>query len=187
MSDALTDIARDERRAREYGSYIEALLDLLEGNAEEEQVVEAARRTDEVRGGYWGGGTDLSQEVRERIERLRSGDDREWGRLLDSLARDGTWTHGRYYRAKALSPWRDRMLLHVDYGCGFSTIHSPDLDAIVRRADMMAYDADDYVVIVPVKPEEPSVVWTRCGILGQDGPRPSGCKEPPTWRTEPDG
>lgn len=187
MSDALTDIARDDRRAREYGSYVEALLDHLEDKVEIGPVIEAAKRTDEVPRGYWGGRTDISTSVEERIGKLRSGDEREWARLLDMLSRDGTWAHHRYHRAKALSPWKDRLLIHVDYGCGFNTIHCPDLDAIVRRAGMKTYDADDYVVAVPVQAEEPTVLWTGCGILGQDGPRSTGCVNPPSWRAETDG
>jgi len=184
MSDALNDIAADERRAKHYDDYVEALLDHIEGQASVEQVVQAARQTDGVSGGYWGGRTNLSMTVEDRIEKLRSGDEKEWSRLLEALSRE-PWSN-RYHRAKALSPWRDRLLIHVNYGMGFNTIRCPDLDAIVARADMKTYDCDHYTIVVKVTPEEPGVVWTGCGILGQEGPREVKHSSPPPWRENPD-
>jgi hypothetical protein len=182
MSDAHSDIAADERRATEYNSYIEAVLDHLEGKASLDQVIKAAKSTDDVGGGYWGGRTDISRHIEERMAKLLGGDEREWGMLLTSLARD-SWASHRYYRAKAISPWPDRFLIHVDYGHGFKTLYCPDADEVVRGADMRTYDCDKYTVAVNVDSDDPQVVWTHCGILGQDGSRPNGSSDPNVWRT----
>jgi hypothetical protein len=186
MSDALTDIARDERRATKYHRYTEALLDHLEGKATVEQVVDAAKMTDDVPSGYWGDKTDLERDITGRLERLRDGDEGEWSKLLDLLSQQPSWRIDLYYRAKAISPWPDRLLIHVDYGLGFATTRCPDLHRIIAGAEMRTHDCDDYMVAIEVSDDDPLVMWTGCGIVGYDGPRRSLCYVHPPWRTSGD-
>ena len=174
MGDALTDIARDGRRAENFYSFLGLLEKYLEADTRTDdmlqKVLKAAQNTDDVRGGYFGGSTDISQGLAEKIELLIAGDKYVWAWLLaiaDESSRDSL---------KKLSPFRDMMVIHVDYGCGFVTFRG-DLESFIAslirtKKNWKTYDADDYLVVLPTPAiENAEVFWLRCGIGGVNGPR----------------
>jgi len=177
MSDGLTDIARDQRRGIEHVSYLGCLLDYLKNPSEANyiKIEKASEATDDVPRGYFGGRTKLTKGLKERVEKLKQGDKREWARLL--------WVFidsGKLYREfKEISPFKGKLLLKVDYGRGFVNIKSEELDEILRKRDFKTYDCDDYLIAVDVSEdsEKIDVEWARCGISGQDCPRNSEGKK----------
>ncbi len=168
MSDALTDIARDEQRGRLYGSYPEALKAFLTNPTDEnkKEVIRMAEETDSVKGGYWGGRTSLSNDVETTISKLQEGDKTVWAKFLFSLK-----DQHDFQAFKLLSPFADKLLIAVNYGCGFVNFHGelePLIASIIRDGKgWKTYDADDYVVALD-KPdtENAEVFWVKCGILG---------------------
>ncbi|MFH1978986.1 MAG: hypothetical protein ABII97_01185 [Patescibacteria group bacterium] len=176
MSDALTDIVRDQRRGWNYHNFLGVLTDYLEKKPDDRkllgQVVEAAENTDAVRGGYWGGQTRLSMGIKEKVKLLREGDRTEWAKLLAQTVSDPSI----YQRLKVISPFPDALLVHVDYGCGFVTIKG-ELEKFFTKLirdqkGWKTYDADKYAVILPLpETENVEIIWLDCGIGGVDGPR----------------
>jgi len=91
MSDALTDLARDERRASAVNWYCIKLLEWLKAKALPEAkeaydaVAKAAEDADSIHGGYWGSGsTHLSKDLESRLRLLAANDEREWIKLVAS-------------------------------------------------------------------------------------------------------
>lgn len=181
MSDALTDIARDTRRAEVFGKYLEAVKEYLLGPSQEtfKNAVEAAQVVDGVPRGYWGGKTSLSKDIEKRLRSLKRGNKKEWARFLLSMI-GGNMPHPLFKKLKAISPFKDKCLIHVNYGCGFvhfgGEIESFFAKIIQEHAGWKTYDADGYFVALPMPEinEDTEVVWLRCGILGIKGPRESG-------------
>ncbi len=107
MSDAFTDIDRDQRRWRNYWNFLNLLTDYLEKKPDDaellRQVIEAAENTDAVGRGYWGGRTYLSAGIKERIKLLRKGDRIEWVRLLAQAISNPSARQRQ--RLKAISPF----------------------------------------------------------------------------------
>lgn len=173
MSDALTDLARDERRAKLFNEYLKALKVFLEDQTAENKaaVVIAAAATDQVRRGFNNGRTTLAKNVSDRIDLLAAGDKETWAKFLFSLdTTSGTQIF------KALSPFHGKCLLTVDYGCGFVSIGGDIgllLDQLIAIGHQYkTYDADKYLVVMdPPNMTSAEVHWLYCGILGVDGPR----------------
>ena len=178
MSDALTDIARDQRRGRNYYGFLTLLTDYLEKKADDKellgQVIEAAKDTDAVGGGYWGGRTQLSVSLEERIRLLRESDRTEWAKLLAQTSSEPSV----YQRLKAISPFPAALLVQVDYGCGFVTFKG-ELEEffaklIRNQKGWQTYDCDEYLVVLPMPDtKEAEIIWLNCdsGISGGKGPR----------------
>lgn len=179
MSDALTDIARDTRRAEVFGEYLEAVKAYLLDSSQEtfKNAVEAAQVVDGVPRGYWGGRTSLSKDIEKRLRSLKRGNKQEWARFLSLVMRyDISYRH-LFEEFKAISPFKDKLLVHVDYGCGFvhfgGEIEAFFAKIIREHAGWKTYDADDYFVALPMPEinEDTEVIWLHCGILGVKGPR----------------
>jgi len=183
MSDALSEIARDEERYSEMNSFYEQLVNYLEKPSREkfDALNEAAKETDFIRGGFNSGKTDISSKLEGKINELSSGDKTSWARLLIDVYDRRNDMEGIYSRLKKLSPYADKVLFHIDYGRGFSNI-----DRIMEIQEMMhnkiessgmkICDADKYLLAFDRKDfekflEKTSVDWVRCGIYGVKGPR----------------
>jgi len=85
MSDANTDIARDEERNKRIMAYIEVLRDYLASPAPEKRsaVIETARHLDDYKyHGYWTGPTTESSGIEERLDKLVEGDAEAWANFL---------------------------------------------------------------------------------------------------------
>ncbi len=173
MSDALTDIARDERRAQLYADYLQALRVFLQDQTPEnkEAIMIAAAATDQIRRGFHSSRTNLVKKISETIDLLVSGDKGTWAKLLFNLMIESD-----IEAFKALSPFAGKMLLSVDYGCGFVRIGG-DIEPFLNRLigqdkNLKTYDGDEYLVVMD-QPNisDAEVHWLYSGIVGVDGPR----------------
>jgi len=172
MSDALTDIDRDERRSKLYNQYLESLRAYLLEPTEENmnKVIEKASDTDDVPRGYFGNRTSMTNNLRTKIELLGSGDKEAWAKFLFGL-------DGNDFRVfKLLSPFAKKLLIAVDYGIGFVNFHG-DVESLINQIirngkGWKTYDTDNYLVAFD-QPEidDAEVFWINCGILGINGPR----------------
>lgn len=109
MSDALTDIARDERRAREFGKLARAMLAYVREQTQESfnAAVSAAEDVDSVPRGYWGNRTSLAESILDALARLRAGDEKEWARWLADVSD----SYGLYDEFLEASPFAGKVLL----------------------------------------------------------------------------
>src|SRR5437899_1246231 len=112
MSDAMTDIGRDQARSEAYERYLEALTDYLESPGDTKLLLlkGLAEAVDSVKRGYWGSGnTKLASSLDETLYRLESKDRLGWGRFLLQLG-----PHNRFYkRLKKLSPYDGKIIVGV--------------------------------------------------------------------------
>ena len=85
MSDALTDIARDERRGGMVSLYYESLVEWLKDKTEDKatKVRQAAKNADSLSGGYFTGRTSISEQLDDRMRRLATNDEPVW---IDTIA-----------------------------------------------------------------------------------------------------
>lgn len=173
MSDALSDIARDERRSSRAADYLRSLLEFLQEPSDERRgiVVAMAANVDRVPRGYNGSKTNWSKDLSQRLDLLVAGDKNAWAKFLFSLSEQHIVN-----LFKAISPFAGKMLISVDYGCGFVHIGGdiqPFLDRLIGwDNNCKTYDADKYMVIMN-QPDlsDAEVHWLACGIVGVDGPR----------------
>lgn len=113
MSDALSDIARDERRAKELEKYLSALLDYLKNQIDENflKVKQAAENVDSVGRGYWRGSTNFAKTLKEDVEALLKGDKKEWINIL-MIVKDLSY-YSLFKKFLESSPFKDRILILV--------------------------------------------------------------------------
>ena len=106
MSDANTDIARDEERNNRIMAHLKVLKDFLAFPSPEKRmaVIEAARYLDDYAyHGYWTGPTAESKDIEERLDNLVNGDVEAWAKFLKGF-NDGIVLD----EFKALSPIHNR-------------------------------------------------------------------------------
>ena len=172
MSDALSDLARDEQRSRGFRSYLIALKAFLQTPTAKNKVqaVQMAEATDNVRGGFWGGRTSLAKTADEVISKLQAGDKETWAKFLFTIKDDSLFPE-----FKALSPFAGKMIIVADYGCGFVRF-SGELESFVESLisdgkGWRTYDADKFIVVLDEpKRDDIDVVWAGSGRLGATGP-----------------
>ncbi|MBI2446603.1 MAG: hypothetical protein HYV51_02155 [Parcubacteria group bacterium] len=175
MSDALTDIARDEQRGALFEKFLITVKNYIESVSQDTftAAIKAAEAVDEVRGGYWGGKTNLKKSAENYLTKLTAKDETirksEWAKFLFEI-RDSY-----YFRAlKKISPFADCLLINIDYGYGFVTIRGLGgfFDKLIREAGMQTYDCDKYLIVMPeIKVNTSEVYWVDCGVSGVNGPR----------------
>jgi hypothetical protein len=126
MSDALTDIARDERRAAAFDVFADRLLvcvryaqardrrTLTIADRQFADVVDAvyaaARDVDAVPRGYWNGRTSFAESAAALMEALRAGDERAWASWLRQVYGGSNWK--LYGEFKAVSPFVGKFLVY---------------------------------------------------------------------------
>lgn len=203
MSDALTDISRDGQRAGNFAYFLTALQNWLADSNKKnfKKVIEAAKKTDAVRRGYWDGQTSISVDIEERLKKLKNGDMAAWAKVLSWIINDN---QGYFLELKKFSPFNDKLLFMVNYGHGFMDVHAEPgapfklsnwvINRIIASKNMKTYDADDYLIaldkrINPYKLcdladsdnqrkydqilQTIDVIWLSCGIFEINGPRPT--------------
>src|SRR3546814_7473341 len=148
MSDALSDIARDEQRHTAFGRYLVALADWCEASSAEtiEAVRAAAEESDVVRGGYGSSPTRLVARLNKTMEALAERDERAWVRLL-LIAADFP---DIAQRIRALSPFAGKVLMLADYGLGLGHFRGDFESAVAEKvlaAGGVPYAGEDYVKI----------------------------------------
>jgi hypothetical protein len=149
MSDALTDIARDQERARAFNAFLEKLTEYLSKptKAAQEVVLKYAQDTDAVTGGYWTGKTNLASFVQDNLEGLVQQDKKAWAKIL-KMVLDSPF----YYQLKDMSPFRSKVMLIIDYGIGFVTFGGEIEDwayRLLRQEGHKTYEGDTYAVFIP--------------------------------------
>ena len=137
MSDALTDIARDQERDSARKHYHTVLADWLENPTDDlhAKMMAAAAEVDSIRRGYFSGQTDLASRAATRAEKLKAGDELEWARLLTPLVQEGqhNWKGQVEERLYNLSPFKGRLLVCKHQGFGFDSYHA-DINKIFSAA-----------------------------------------------------
>ena len=172
MGSGVSDLAGDQERGRKHHHFLKVLADYLESPEDNllANLEKAAEDTDSVIRGLYSRPTSLVRGLQETVQELRAGDKRKWASLLTSIDQ----TTSAYEKLKRLSPFKDMILLVVDYGRGFVTMRSEDVHRLIREGDYLTFDSDSYLVAFPRGIRDKiDVVWTGCGIRGQDGPRNS--------------
>jgi hypothetical protein len=172
LSDALNDIEKDITRVKLMNKFLEKITQYLSSptdNAKTE-VLESAKEVDDVPYGYFGGGTEMASFVEKNIDRLKNKSPKAWGKLLRIAI--GT----QYYRQlKELSPFKGKIMLVVDYGCGFVNFGGEIenvISQLLTHKGYKTYDCDKYAVFVAEETfKNADVQWIDCGILGVKGPR----------------
>jgi len=88
MSDALTDIARDEQRNQFLNDYsVKAKKFSAEPNRKNlEEAIAAARAVDSVIGGYWGGETEIFYGIKKVLSELKSKHGVRWEEFLGEIS-----------------------------------------------------------------------------------------------------
>ncbi len=179
MSGALEDIARDRLRAERVKKYLDELIEYLKHPCEEnyKKLEEAAEEADRVIRGYWTGPTHLKKGLKERVEKLKKEDKKEWAKLLASIFPISFETI-HFKKLKELSPFKDKTLILVDYGAGFVSVYVENLEGMIDnkldKEDYKIYDSDKYILVIDNIKESiknAEIIWIGCGILGINWPR----------------
>jgi len=153
MSDALSEITRDQQRANAFQAYLLSICEWsatgfsAEGRA---AVKEAANDTDLIRGGYWGSSTNLMERIDKRLDALAGGDPKQWARLLH--AADDEWYLDIKARLRAASPFKDGVIAFADYGFGFvrySSAFDQLLASAIEAKGGTTFNAETHMVILP--------------------------------------
>ena len=155
MSDALTDIARDERRAEKFSDFVETVIKYLGQNSDKNKkaVKDAAESCDNVPMGYWSGPTSLAKNLDDWLYKLVNQDEKVW---LKWLLRTRDNYNTNFDRLKKISPYRGKTIVLVDYGFGFGNLGGEiqnQFDKIIADNGYATYDADKYAIILdaPIK------------------------------------
>jgi hypothetical protein len=163
MSDALTDIARDQWREEEYKEYLRFFIDYLEkpNKKKFKKLLEAAESTDSVPRGYWKGRTALADKLQSNIDLLNKRDAKAWATLMFKI-KDLFWTgHPLYQKVKKMSPWQGKIVMLMNCGSGRQTEISGELveyfDDIVSGRGMCVDDGDVY--LITMEPMPVTVDW----------------------------
>ncbi len=123
MSDAITDLGRDQERNELLGAYRKALDEFIlhRTSANRQAVVEAARAVDEIRRGFCTGRTNLSNAIEERLDRLA----------------EHASVHGQLVRVIAISKQSIQVMLpgwnpQLSFSVSKSVLPSPVLAALPK-------------------------------------------------------
>jgi hypothetical protein len=114
MSDALTDIARDETRSQQFEEFLHRVHDYLlkPHDLNRASAQEAAKAVDSIPRGYWGGQTDLYSGCGKFLDELIVPKPEAWGRLLLDAK---SMSHDLYCLLQQISPWPDKKMQYLDF------------------------------------------------------------------------
>lgn len=154
MSDALTDINRDQTREKKVSDCLEKLCTYLEDPSKDnyETLKASAKSADSIPRGYYHGRTNLEEDLESLLSKLRNGDEIEWARFLSafySSIRDSDL----YKRFENLSPFKGKIVIRVSYGNGFllNTDELTDIliGNVLREMGHKTHEYQKYFVIMP--------------------------------------
>lgn len=172
MSDAMTDISRDRQRYSTFVDLTENLAEYLKDPNETNfnSVIKTCKEMDEIPSGYFGGTTSYATYIEKQLTLLKDKDRQAWIQILHK-----TYNTPYHQRLKNLSPFKDQIMIIINYGRGFANIEGEIqsvFDKIIYDEKYKAYDCDKYAVFIPKNSfENAEVEWYDCGILGVNGPR----------------
>jgi len=155
MSDPFTDVARAHREWLLANRYLQAIVEFLETGTDEARQLVTQCASDEreyVFGRRWIRDDEFDISFPAFISGLLNGGEKEWARLLVQL--EGDASRDYYERAKALSPFKDQIVVHVHHGVTWLHLEG---DSGKRLAESLwkasGYDyADDlgnFAIILP--------------------------------------
>lgn len=163
MSDGISESYRYQEEESRKRRYFKSILAYLK-SPDESNLSEAVEKGDDC---------DYHKEtVRSMLESLKAGEKKEWAKLLTEVSRSDEFLFKEF---KAVSPFKGKLFISVEYGCGFVHLMGETkkfFDAIITRKGMRTYDADKYAVFLPDMSNEADIFWLECGIGGVTGPRP---------------
>lgn len=191
MSDAMTDIARDQARGALFQGFIEYLIKTIkkirtEGLQSETVTVmmgeleEKAKETDAVGTGYFGGRTNLAQNFKDWVSGLAENDSQVWARLLASMfPRKLDFVNPRYTQLKRISPFNGKKMMLIDYGMGFVMVYvdhkrraSVDYDRLIDERGWRTRDGDTYLLCISGSKSEgfqTEIIWLGSGVFDNKG------------------
>jgi hypothetical protein len=154
MSDALTDISRDEARSRAFSEYAAVLLDYVKDKATLKRVTEAAECVDGVPQGYWGSRTSFSEGAKDTAEKLKAGDPATWAQMIFNL-KDSWSDWNLYAEYKKLSPFDEKaQLLYVDFSDTWDDKLKPLFSDAIKNAGLCTSQfegGDRYLLVIDQK------------------------------------
>ena len=176
MSDGITDSYRDQRRAECYEKFLCWLADYIENPTEESlaSLKLAGEQTDRIPRGLMGGQTNIASGLENLLAKLLEGNERFWGGLL--LSAHGGCPDESFRKLKKVSPFKDKIIIGVEYGIGFVNLigEAKELfDRIIgKEQNMKIYDGDTYLAAIPKDVlKDTQIVWLKSGVSGVKGPR----------------
>jgi hypothetical protein len=117
MSDALTDIARDQKRTAAAEDYIRAVLAYVQvprSPSKAPAVIACAQRCDNVPRGFWQGSINFASCAERTLRGLRDGDLVTWAKTLRLASHLFPW--GREVISLiALSPWPGKKMMEISF------------------------------------------------------------------------
>lgn len=151
MSDALSDIAQDNRRAEAINEYLRGLVAYLKKELPVREVKKKAKIASGGSHGYFSGPVDLVSDLNETLRNLKNGDKEAWSKLLFRF-----WESCHFFELYSLSPWNGKTLIRVDYGINFVEVKSHPagwiaesvVNKTIQEKDWFIYDCDDYLVVL---------------------------------------
>lgn len=128
MSDALTDISRDQERTAATGTYLRTLLRSLKGEDCDSELSTAASACDGIRGGSQSRTNFAGESHVAMVAKLRTGDKNAWTIFLLSFRNSDLFEEFR-----SVSPYKDRIALRVNYVNGLPVIDPLGLVQLLRK------------------------------------------------------
>lgn len=120
MSDALTDINRDQWRDETVGIWLYTVYEFLidPSDSNRASAESAARNCDSIPRGYWNRSTTIGKSMPGLLDALDSGDIDRWAWILSmALAEGGLAYEPKVYGLlNSLFPWSHLKMVVFDYG-----------------------------------------------------------------------
>ena len=174
MSDALSDIAHDERRFRNSRDFWLTLLKFVGEEATEDNLKEAASIASGGSHGYFSSPVYFEDDIDSVIEGLKSNDKQVWAKILwQSMDYINRWPGDNFGALLELSPFKDHVIVQVWYAHGWSKLKPfPDgyisdslVDKIVEAHNWVTNDSDKYLIVLNEDNKTGEAFWLRCDAL----------------------
>ena len=184
MSDAFTDMAREQNRAGYFFEYLQAVKKfLLKPTARNKKAaIQAAEKADSVRGGIFDG-YSISSDASVYLNYLKAGELSTWARFLFMVQNSS-----EFHNFKALSPFIYKTCVLVDYGTGSVKLHGdfqPLIDKLISQDyGWKTYDGDKYFVAL----DKIDLVESNAFCVNRDVPRlvDDNSTQPEAYDDDPD-
>ena len=93
MSDALSDLASDQRRGDAYKNFLLKIAETFDSPKTDntKSILSAAEECDLVKGGFWSSQTKLKSYVEKLLQELQEGNKQTWLNFLDDVHYNARW------------------------------------------------------------------------------------------------
>jgi hypothetical protein len=157
MSDGITEMARDQQRARAAMKMWKALGAFAEAPSPEKRqaAIEAAKEIDSIRGGYRSGRTRHADKALGRLDGIGRGDRGEWGVLILQIAEfDPDYAAA----LQAKSPLKDCLIGSLEQRGSGIKIDGPAARSILQQLPSPTGFPRPFLVIFPKSASEVKVI-----------------------------